>query len=171
MITPRSCPYAPARYLRAALAAALLWGCRSEADAGSEDTVVQFDTGTVTIEAATDTVHIKVEVARTETQQQYGLMDRTKLAPDRGMLFLYDTVQDTASGFWMFRTKIPLDVAFIDSAGTVVAIRSMEPCKSPQSEWCTGYTPGKRYQSGLEVNRGYFQQHGIGVGAKVRLQD
>ena len=171
MVAPRSWRHAPARYVRAVLAAVFLCGCRSEADPGAENTVVQFDTGTVIIEAATDTVRMKVELARTETQQQYGLMDRSKLAPERGMLFLYDTVQDTSSGFWMFRTKIPLDVAFIDSTGTVVAIRAMEPCKSPQSEWCTGYTPGKRYQSGLEVNRGYFQQHGIGIGAKVRLQD
>jgi uncharacterized membrane protein (UPF0127 family) len=54
--------------------------------------------------------------------------------------------------------------------GTVVAIRSMEPCKSPDSQWCTGYTPGHRYQSGLEVNQGYFEQHGVAVGAKVRLE-
>jgi uncharacterized membrane protein (UPF0127 family) len=171
MVTPRAWNCASAPSVLAALAAtALLLGCGSEADSAAATAVVQFDTGTVVIETGTDTIHLKVEVASTETQQQYGLMDRTKLAPDHGMLFLYDSVQDTSSGFWMFRTKIPLDVAFIDSTGSVVAVRSMEPCKSPQPQWCTPYTPEKRYQSGLEVNQGFFQQHGIGVGAKVRLQ-
>ena len=154
----------------AAFSALVLSGCSANDDAGADDTVVKFDSGTVVIETGTNTIRLPVEVARTETQQQYGLMDRTKLAADRGMIFVYDSVQDTASGFWMFRTKMPLDVAFIDSAGTVVAIRSMEPCKSPDSQWCQGYTPGRRYQSGLEVNRGYFQQNGVAVGAKVRLE-
>ena len=148
---------------------AVLAGCNRQDEAANEP-VVQFDSGTVVIETGTNTIRMPVEVASTNTQQQYGLMDRAKLAADRGMLFLYDTVQDTSSGFWMFRTKIPLDVAFIDSTGTVVAIRSMEPCQSPDSQWCKGYTPGQRYQSGLEVNRGYFQQHGVGVGSKVRLE-
>jgi uncharacterized protein len=161
-------------HLRAACAmsalllnAALLGGCGRRDE--TEETVVQFDTGTVTIATNGETTHMKVELATTETQQEYGLMDRTHLDPERGMLFVYPEVQDSGSGFWMFRTKIPLDIAFIDSTGTIVAIRSMEPCTSPVAEWCQpGYTPGRRYQSGLEVNRGFFQKHGIGVGARLQ---
>ena len=145
-----------------------LGACGSDGDSAEQSVIFQSDT--IAIVTGADTLHMQVELARDSTEQAYGLMDRTKLDPEHGMLFLYDTVQDTTQGFWMFRTKIPLDVAFIDSAGTVVAIRSMEPCKSPDSQWCTGYTPGHRYQSGLEVNQGYFQQHGVAVGAKVRLE-
>jgi uncharacterized membrane protein (UPF0127 family) len=149
-----------------AMTVALVACARS--DANSSDRVVTFDTGSVTIKTPRESIRVPVELARTETEQQYGLMDRPSLDPERGMLFAYNAVQDTGQGFWMFRTKIPLDIAFIDSAGTIVAIRSMEPCQSPQPEWCPAYSPGKRYQSALEANRGFFSRHGIAEGALVQ---
>jgi uncharacterized membrane protein (UPF0127 family) len=86
------------------------------------------------------------------------------------MLFLYETRQDSSDGFWMFRTLIPLDIAFMDSAGSIVAIRSMEPCTSPNPEWCPEYAPDAAYWSALEVNRGIFARYGITEGHRVQLK-
>ncbi len=129
--------------------------------------VVQFDTGQVEVRASADTFRMRVELASSDEQKQYGLMDRTQLAADVGMLFVYDAPQDSTDGFWMFRTKIPLDIAFMDSAGVVVSIRSMEPCQLIDPGLCNQYRPGLPYQTALEVNRGFFEQRGIGLGTRI----
>lgn len=53
----------------------------------------------------------RVEVARTAAEQSRGLMFRTALGPDEGMLFPMDPPRDAA--FWMRNTVIPLDIIFI----------------------------------------------------------
>lgn len=125
---------------------------------------IAFGVAQVTIHTNSDTVSLGVELADSPERRAFGLMDRPALDPDRGMLFTYSEVQDSANGFWMFRTLIPLDIAFVDSVGTVVAVRSMEPCQSPNPEFCPTYTPGVRYTTALEVNRGYLSAHGVAVG-------
>jgi uncharacterized protein len=142
-----------------------LAACSGNSDA--DIMLIRFDTGTVAIHTPTDTVQLQVEIAEDENQRTYGLMDRDSLARQWGMLFVYNTVQDSATGFWMFRTRIPLDIAYIDSTGTIGAITAMDPCSSPEPRWCNPYPAGVRYQSALEVNRGFFRDHGIAVGAKV----
>ena len=61
-----------------------------------------------------------LEIADTEAQREKGLMFRTELAPDAGMLFDYHSEQQTA--FWMQNTLIPLDMIFIAADGTVKTI-------------------------------------------------
>ena len=87
--------------------------------------MLPFDTATVRIAAAADTHRVTVELAETPEQQALGLMERRSLAADAGMLFLYATAQPESSAFWMFRTRIPLDIAFIDSAGVIRTILSL----------------------------------------------
>jgi len=123
----------------------------------------------VSIIIGSDSTLIPVEVAETDQQRSFGLMQRSVLEADRGMIFLYPTVQDTTRGFWMFQTRIPLDIAFVDSAGVIVSIREMDPCESTDPQWCPIYLPGARYIQALEVNRGFFTTHGIGVGDAVRI--
>lgn len=157
------------RLCRLIVAAGLVIGCeRSPEDKPAQ--LVRFDTATVTIFTASDTVHLRVEVADSDEERSYGLMDRDSLPRSSGMLFLYDSPRDSSSGFWMFRTRIPLDIAFMDTAGVIVAIRAMEPCPSPEPRWCTPYRAGQPYQSALEVNRGFLQEHGITTGARVVIR-
>jgi uncharacterized protein len=61
-----------------------------------------------------------VEVARSFRQREYGLMCRKSLAPDRGMLFLFETPDMLA--FWMRNTLIPLDIIYIGQDGRVVSM-------------------------------------------------
>jgi uncharacterized membrane protein (UPF0127 family) len=112
---------------------------------------------------------LSVEVAQTQAQRQKGLMGRERLPADHGMLFTYAREQSARNGFWMYRTLIALDIAFIDSAGTIVAIMTMPPCKSSSPSDCRAYAPGKPYHAALEVNAGYFEQRGIAVGDCVSL--
>jgi uncharacterized protein len=66
------------------------------------------------------TFRFQVEMAMTPIQQEYGLMCRTSLAPDRGMLFVFPRAAPQA--FWMRNTLIPLDIIYIAPDGRVVSI-------------------------------------------------
>ncbi|HEY9833393.1 MAG TPA: DUF192 domain-containing protein, partial [Stenomitos sp.] len=65
----------------------------------------------ISAQAAIRGQRILLEVARTRQQQQMGLMYRTSLADNRGMLFPFDPPQPVS--FWMKNTKIPLDMIFL----------------------------------------------------------
>lgn len=61
-----------------------------------------------------------IELARTPAEMERGLMYRDRLAPDHGMLFLYEDERPVS--FWMKNTLIPLDLIFADSSGRIVQI-------------------------------------------------
>lgn len=131
--------------------------------------IVALDTGTVLIATASDTFAVSVEVAETREQQRIGLMERRSLPVDEGMLFVYPEPRPGSASFYMFRTHIPLDIAFLDEAGRIVAIRQMEPCTSPVAEWCERYEPGVPYVGALEVSRDYLADRGVGIGDRVTM--
>ncbi|MDR5906454.1 DUF192 domain-containing protein [Franzmannia qiaohouensis] len=112
---------------------------------------------------------LEVELAESLAQRARGLMDRDELASDAGMLFLYAEPQSSRSGFWMYRTRIPLDIAFIDEQGRIATIASMQPCTSSDPSECPVTRPGARYIAALEVNAGYFAEHGIEEGDCVAI--
>lgn len=146
----------------------LLVGACDQADRSHRpEPPVAFDTAVVHVTTAADTFPLRVEVAETEEQRAYGLMERTILPEDHGMIFRYPEPQDSSAGFWMYRTRIPLDIAFLDGDGRIVAIRTMQPCESPYSESCPIYSPGVTYSRAVEVNRGYFERHGVEVGDRI----
>ncbi|BAU47810.1 hypothetical protein SVA_1235 [Sulfurifustis variabilis] len=121
------------------------------------------------IAGAAGTVGLRAEIARTVEARSRGLMDRSHLPADAGMLFVYPEAQPPQSGFWMFRTRIPLDIAFLDGDGRILAIRVMEPCGSAVSFRCRTYAPGVPYRAALEVNRGFFARNRIAVGDRLVL--
>jgi uncharacterized protein len=150
---------------------ALAVGCdRQEAGTWTTDPPVAFDTARAVIETAEGAVRLTVELASTGDQRAYGLMERPSLPAEHGMLFTYPEPQEAGSGFWMFRTLIPLDIAFLDEGGEILAIMEMEPCESPNARLCPVYSPGLPYVAALEVNRGFFGRRGVRVGDRVRLE-
>lgn len=140
-------------------------------EAGSEveafDPLVAFDTIDVAVHTPVDTIAISVELADTGQRRSYGLMERPDLGDDHGMLFVYpETVEPTGS-FWMYRTRIPLDIAFLDAEGVIAAILAMDPCMSPNPDLCRRYSPGIPYRGALEMRQGFFARHGIERGDRV----
>jgi uncharacterized protein len=120
----------------------------------------------VTIEtAAGDQVVVPVEVADSPEEREVGLMNRTSLPEDSGMIFLFG--EDSSGGFWMKDTLIPLSIAFAAADGTIVSILDMEPC---EADPCEIYDPGVPYRSALEVNKGAFSRWGVAEGDVLTLQ-
>lgn len=114
---------------------------------------------------------LQVEVAETTTQRQRGLMERESMPEESGMLFRFETEQPAENAFWMYRTLIPLDIAYIDGQGRIVAINTMQPCESSTPRDCPSYPAGAAFYSALEVNAGYFAERGIKVGDCVSVPE
>ena len=112
-----------------------------------------------------------MELATTEAQRTMGLMERRALPDDAGMLFLYPTTQPSDAAFWMYRTRIPLDIAYIDSAGVIRTIVPMEPCTATLAQGCPNYPAGAPFRAALEMNKGYFSRHAFAVGDRIVLED
>lgn len=106
----------------------------------------------------------EIELAKTPQQRMRGLMYRKKLAPQKGMLFIYPIDDD--HGFWMKNTAIPLDMIFINSELSVVGIiANAEPFSLAT---CKVGRPSRYI---LEINAGLAARFNINVGTKVRLID
>jgi uncharacterized membrane protein (UPF0127 family) len=129
--------------------------------------LVEFDSAAARIVTETDTIRLRVDVADTDDRRAYGLMERAQLPEYQGMIFVYEEEQGPDNPFWMYRTLLPLDIAFLDDAGRIVAIRAMEPCPSPNPQLCRRYAPGVPYWSALEVGEGRLEQWGIEPGDRV----
>ena len=124
----------------------------------------QTQTAIIMPKAAPDkTVVVRLEAARTEQQRETGLMNRPTLAPDAGMIFIFDSY-GTNDAFYMKDTLIPLSIAFIDDKGVIVDIQDMAARDEK-----TLHVSKAPYKSALEVNLGFFGQHAIVVGDIVRL--
>ena len=113
-------------------------------------------------------MHVAVEEADSPAERQQGLMGRTSLGADEGMIFLFDDVADgpVTSEFWMKDTLIPLSVAFWDEDGRIVGIQDMEPCTEDP---CPTYGSPEPYIGALEVNVGFFGEHGVTTGDRIEL--
>jgi uncharacterized membrane protein (UPF0127 family) len=108
---------------------------------------------------------IGLEVARTPQQQALGLMYRTTLADNRGMLFPFEPPQPVR--FWMKNTLIPLDMVFLRD-GVVKAIApNAPPCTTDP---CSTYGPGIPVNQVIELRSGRAAELGLKVGQLVKLQ-
>ena len=103
---------------------------------------------------------IEAEVAATPGSRQTGMMQRTIMAPQRGMLFVFPEV--AAHCMWMRNTLLPLSVAFLDEKGRIINIEDMQP-RSDDS-----HCAAKPARYALEMNLGWFKSRGLGAGFAIR---
>lgn len=103
-----------------------------------------------------------VEIADDPAEQERGLTGRTELEAGTGMAFVWD--DPIAAVFWMKDTVIPLDIAFWDADGRIVAILTMRPCTADP---CPTYDPGTSVLGALEVNAGELAAAGVRTGDVV----
>jgi len=114
----------------------------------------------LTIESLGGTHSFRVEVARTPQEQARGLMFRTELGPDEGMIFPRDP-PDYAS-FWMKNTPLPLDIIFIGPDGRINNIAAMTTPYSLESVSSAGLAAAV-----LEIPGGRAVELDIAPGDKV----
>lgn len=107
-----------------------------------------------------------VEIADTPETQRVGLMGRTELDPQRGMLFIWD--EPFYVSMWMKNTLIPLDFVFVRDDGRIAWIyHNVQPC--PPVGECPGYTSPVRVSMVLEVAGGRAAELGLRVGDRLVL--
>lgn len=112
------------------------------------------------IETAKGERAFEVEVVREEAERNRGLMFRTSLAEDRGMLFDYDPPQEVT--FWMKNTYIPLDIIFVGGDGRIMTIAAEATPFSLERIPSGGVARGV-----LEIKGGLAKKLGIKVGDRV----
>lgn len=107
---------------------------------------------------------IIIEIADSEEERSKGLMFRTSLKENAGMLFIFD--QPSIQAFWMKNTLIPLDMIFIDENKRIADIATAQPCTLDP---CPVYKSTRQVIYVLEVNAGFAERNNIDVGDKVEI--
>ncbi len=102
----------------------------------------------------------RIELATTAAERQLGLMHRSALAADQGMLLVYP--RDGEHAIWMKNMRIPLRVYWLDHDFRVVAIRRLEPCGTGP---CPTYRPTVVSRYVLELSD---REHPIALGDRVK---
>jgi uncharacterized membrane protein (UPF0127 family) len=118
--------------------------------------------GDVRLEGHGHRVAVRAEIAQTPKARARGLSGRRSLAPNAGMLFV--NPRPVRDAFWMYRTRIPLSVAFADGRGRIEQILDMAPCARLP---CPLHRPRRTYRYALEVNRGAYRRWGIRPGDRL----
>ena len=103
---------------------------------------------------------IQAEVAQTPDERSTGLMFRTAMGANDGMLFEFE--QAGQQCFWMKNTLLPLSAAFVADDGSVVNIEDMKP------QTLDGHCSKQPVRFVLEMNQGWFAKRGIKPGSKLQ---
>jgi hypothetical protein len=108
---------------------------------------------------------VDAEAANTPAQWEAGLMNRTSLSENAGMLFVFPLEEQQS--FWMKNMRFPLDIVFITADKHVLEIyQSVPPCTSDP---CAEYNSSAPIKYALEVNSGFTERYGIKSGDPVLI--
>lgn len=111
---------------------------------------VMFDNG----------AEFSVELAQTPAEKAKGLMNRSSMPENHGMLFIFNN--EAPRSFWMKNTLIPLDMIFLGANMSVIEIKSnVPPC---EADPCPTYTSLPAMYV-LEINAGLSEKSGIKIGS------
>lgn len=104
-------------------------------------------------------------LAATEAARAQGLMEQTDLRGYDAMAFRFD--QPTDAAFYMFKTVLPLSIAWFDVDGHHVSQADMPPCRSQDAAACRVFRAARRYTTALEVPKGGLAHLGVRPGATI----
>ena len=111
---------------------------------------------------------IEAELAITAQQQAQGLMFRSHLPPDQGMLFVGDRA--SRRSFWMYQCLIPLDMIWLDGVHTIVEIvREAPPCRDSDPGQCPSYGGTVKSVYVLELAAGQVDARGLRLGDRLEF--
>jgi uncharacterized protein len=119
--------------------------------------------GKVTFTDAPNAPPVEVELARDEISRERGLMYRTSMPDNHGMLFSWD--DESPRTFWMRNTCIPLDLLYVSKDGVVAGILEQVPTlnDAPRGIKCP-------VAHVLELNAGWARAHGVAPGMKLKIE-
>ena len=120
----------------------------------------QLNIGLRTIQMKVGIYPIQAEVADSPDLREVGLMNRTSLPTNSGMLFIFE--QKAGNCFWMKNTKLPLSIAFIADDGKIVNIEEM------QADTTNNHCPKAPIRYALEMNKGWFSERVIVPGNTIQ---
>ncbi len=138
-------------------------GCATDEDSTSSVEEPTFEDGTLTFyQPSGDTLRtIDIEVAESDAERQRGLMRQRSLGYDRGMLFIFDEVDE--SGMWMKNTPLPLDIVFVAPDSQVINIvRRTTPFSEETIE------PASPKKFVVEVRAGFADRFNLSDSTRVR---
>lgn len=122
--------------------------------------VAQVNTGLPTLELKVGVYRIQAELADTPRTREVGLMNRSSMPTNSGMLFVFE--QKAGHCFWMNNTKIPLSIAFIADDGKIVNIEEM------QAQTTNNHCPQAPVRYALEMNKQWFSERVIVPGMFIQ---
>jgi uncharacterized membrane protein (UPF0127 family) len=109
---------------------------------------------------------LQVEVMVRDEDREMGLMFRPSLPEDRGMLFVFDTVD--FHGIWMKNCKFAIDILWLDAERRIVHLQeAAPPCRKDP---CPVYSPLRRAAYVVELNAGQARREKAAVGEKVSFE-
>jgi len=111
---------------------------------------------------------IHAELADTPQKRAEGLMYRTHLDADRGMLFTFLQAQPWT--FWMKNTKIPLDIIWMNEKKQIVHIEQNVPICTRQDDSCPQYRPNDESLYVLELAGGRAESLKLQRGSKLQFK-
>ena len=102
---------------------------------------------------------LRVEVADDPMERERGLTFRRSIRRDHGMLFVFPDARPRS--FWTVDTPLALSLAYLDGDGRIITLLDPEP-NARKPLLSVGYA-----QYAIETERGWFADHGLGVGTVV----
>jgi uncharacterized membrane protein (UPF0127 family) len=143
----------------------VLSGCMTADDPDDNDDSglyqVTFD------ENGNELLLIKCEMAITDEERRTGLMNRTEMAIDRGMVFNYDPPREVF--IWMKNTNIPLDIVFVSPDFEVIRVYEADPGVGIPDDQLEIYPSNGVSRYVIEMNQGLAAENGIGPGTGVTV--
>jgi uncharacterized membrane protein (UPF0127 family) len=106
-----------------------------------------------------------VEIADDAAERERGLMFRTEMAADHGMLFIHDG--EEPQSYWMKNTKIPLDIIYFDHARKLVSVAHAPPCSLGDN--CPPFPSDGPALYVLELNAGTVEALGAQAGDELKF--
>ncbi len=97
------------------------------------------------------------QIAADDASRERGLMSRTNLSENEGMIFLFP--QPRPVSFWMKDTPVPLSIAYVDPSGRILEIHDLKPLDETPVP-----SASERVAYALEVAQGWFRRHGVLAG-------
>ncbi|PAW79817.1 MAG: hypothetical protein B9S32_00375 [Verrucomicrobia bacterium Tous-C9LFEB] len=114
------------------------------------------------IEIKAGAATIRAEVARTPEEKALGLMHRTRMPDNAGMIFILDG--KSRASFWMKDTSLPLSIAFLDAQGTILQIVDLQPFDQTAVR-----SESDRVAFALEMNQHWFSLNRVKAGERLIL--